>query len=184
MSAFRVIVVPYELGRLRDGVGNGAEALLAGGAAAALASAGAEVRTEKVELDERYGSTGLGEVDASFALIRSVADAVRRARGEGAFPVVLGGSCFLGVGVAAGLAEAAPAVVWLDAHADFNHPDTTDFAYFDGMGVTVLTGGAWRGMLATVPGAEPVPEQRVVLAGQIHSAGQFNLLPRQQRHPG
>ena len=33
------------------------------------------------------------------------------------------------------------------------------------MGLAVLTGGAWQGMLATVPGARPVPESSVVLAG-------------------
>jgi arginase len=90
---------------------------------------------------------------------------VRRARAENAFPVILGGSCFLGVGVVAGLAEPHPVVVYLDAHADFNHPDTATFGYFDGSGLAVLTGGAWQGMLATVPGARPVPESSVVLAG-------------------
>ena len=165
MSAIRVLSVPYELGRLREGVGRGADALLAGGAEAALASAGAAVRTTVIELDDRWAGSGHGDVDASFALIRAVADGVRRAREDGALPVVLGGSCFLSVGVTAGLAEPSPAVVWLDAHADFNHPDTSQEGYFDGMGLSVLTGGAWQGMLAAVPGARPVPEDRVVLAG-------------------
>ena len=165
MSAIRVLSVPYELGRLREGVGRGADALLAGGAEAALASAGAAVRTTVIELDDRWASSGHGDVDASFALIRAVADGVRRAREDGALPVVLGGSCFLSVGVTAGLAEPSPAVVWLDAHADFNHPDTSQEGYFDGMGLSVLTGGAWQGMLAAVPGARPVAEDRVVLAG-------------------
>ena len=165
MSAIRVLAVPYELGRLREGVGRGADALLEGGAEAALASAGGSVRTSVIGLDDRWASSGHGDVDASFALIRSVADGVRRARADDALPVVLGGSCFLSVGVMAGLAEPSPAVVWLDAHADFNHPDTCGDGYFDGMGLSVLTGGAWQGMLATVPGARPVPESRVVLAG-------------------
>jgi arginase len=63
------------------------------------------------------------------------------------------------------LDEPAPGVVWFDAHADFNEPATTTSGYIDGMGVAILTGSAWQGMLATVPGASPVPESRVVLAG-------------------
>ena len=78
---------------------------------------------------------------------------VRLARQDGAFPVVLSGSCFAAVGVVAGLEESEPSVVWFDAHADFNEPVTSVSGYFDGMGLAVLTGSAWQGLLATVPGA-------------------------------
>jgi arginase len=161
MSAFRVIVMPYELGRLRDGVGRGPERLLDAGAAEALGSAGAAVETEMVEFEGRFSS----EVNTSFDLMRQVSERVRAAREDGAFPVILSGSCFAAVGVMAGLAEPAPAVVWLDAHADFNTPESTVFGYFDGMGLAILTGGAWRSMRAALPGAGPVPEEAVVLAG-------------------
>ena len=56
-------------------------------------------------------------------------------------------------------------MVWFDAHSDFNSPETSIEGYFDGMGLAVLTGGAWQAMLATVPGARPVPESAVILAG-------------------
>lgn len=165
MTGYRLIVVPYELGRLRDGVGNGPERLLAAGAEDVLSASGARVRRELVQIDEAYNRTGVGEADACFELIRRVAEQVREAVADGEFPVILSGSCFAGVGVVAGLAERAPAVVWFDAHSDFNTPDTSIEGYFDGMGLAVLTGGAWQGMLATVPGARPVPESSVVLAG-------------------
>jgi arginase len=165
VDEFRIVVVPYELGRHREGVGCGPERLLESGAEAALASAGATVRTELVELDARFAASGLGEADAGFELIGLVAERVRRAREEGAFPVVLAGSCFAGVGVVAGLGEPDPGVLWLDAHADFNEPATTTFGYLDGMGISILTGSAWQGLLAAVPGAPPLPEARVVLAG-------------------
>jgi arginase len=165
MNDIRVVVMPYELGRFREGVGRGPEHLLEGGARDALASAGATVRTDVIELDDRYGASGVGDVDAAFELIRLVSDRVRLAREEGAFPVVLSGSCFAAVGVVAGLDEPAPGVAWFDAHADFNTPETSISGYFDGMGLAVLTGGAWQGLLATVPGTRPVPESAVVLAG-------------------
>jgi arginase len=159
------VVVPYELGRFREGVGCGPEHLLEHGAESALRSAGANVRTLVIKLHERFNATGSGEGDAAFELIRLVAAEVGRAREAGAFPVVLAGSCFAGVGVVAGLGEAVPGVVWLDSHADFNEPATTISGYIDGMGLAILTGSAWQSMLATVPGASPVPESRVVLAG-------------------
>lgn len=165
MPTISTLIVPYELGRLREGVGCGPEDLLGHGAEAALGSAGATVHTRLIELDDRFNVTGSGEEDAVFELIRLVAEGVRVARHEGAFPVVLSGSCFSAVGVVAGLDEPAPGVVWFDAHADFNEPATTTSGYIDGMGVAILTGSAWQGMLATVPGASPVPESRVVLAG-------------------
>jgi arginase family enzyme len=115
-----VIVVPYELGRLRDGVGAGPERLLEAGALEALASAGADVDVEVVEVEPRFGRTGSGDEDAGFELMRQVAERVRGARATGAFPVVLSGSCFVAVGVVAGMDEASPAVAWLDAHSDFN----------------------------------------------------------------
>jgi arginase len=165
VARITAVVVPYELGRLRQGVGCGPEHLLARGAEAALASSGAAVRRDVIELDPQYGSTGLGEGDAAFELIRLVAGRVEAARAKGAFPVVLSGSCFAAVGVVAGLGEAAPGVVWFDSHADFNEPATTISGYTDGMGLAILTGSAWQAMLATVPGAIPVPESAVVLAG-------------------
>ena len=165
MAEIALLVVPYELGRLREGVGNGPGHLLAHGAADALASAGATVTVREVELDERFLASGSGEGDAGFELMRLVADEVRRARRAGAFPVLLAGSCFNGVGVVAGLEEPAPGVVWLDAHSDFNEPASSLEGYLDGMGLAILTGSAWQAMRERVLAAPAVPEQRVVLAG-------------------
>ena len=161
MSELRLILMPYELGRLREGVGRGPERLLECGADRALGAHGGRVRTELLEFTGTYSS----EINSSFDLIGQVSASVASAVREGAFPVVLSGSCFAAVGVVAGLGEAAPGVVWFDAHGDFNTPDSTVFGYFDGMGLAILTGGAWRAMRAEVPGAGPVPETAVVLAG-------------------
>jgi arginase len=153
--------MPYEVGRLRDGVGRGPEHLLAHGAEAALASGGATVSTELVELEAPEDN----EVDTSFELMRRVAGRVADAVDEGAFPVILSGSCFAAVGVVGGLGERLSHVAWLDAHADFNSPETAIYGYLDGMGTAIITGSAWQGLYATVPGARPLPESSLVLAG-------------------
>jgi arginase len=162
LQTISLIAVPYELGRLRDGVGRGPEALIASGAAEALEASGASVVTNTIELSEPFSS----EVQLCFELIRRVRAGVAAARADGAFPVVLSGSCcFAALGAVAGLGESAPGVVWFDAHGDFNTPETTTQGYFDGMGLAVLVGDAWQGMLATVPGARPVAQTAVVQAG-------------------
>lgn len=164
-TSFEVIVVPYELGRFRQGVGCGPEHLLARGAVSALEAKGAAVRCHTIELAPQFTSTGYGEADAAFELIRLVSEQVRHARDRNAFPVILAGSCFSAVGVVAGLSEASPGVVWFDAHPDFCEPVSTISGYFDSMGLSVVTGSAWQGLLATIPGARAVPETAVVLAG-------------------
>ena len=162
MNGIALIAVPYEVSRLRDGMGRGPEQLLASGAVEALGAAGAIVDTEVVELTGRFSN----EIEACFELVRLVRGRVDAALGEGAFPVVLSGSCcFAALGVMAAMDESAPGVVWFDAHGDFNTPETTTLGYFDGMGLAVLSGSAWQGMLRTVPGAKPLPESAIVLAG-------------------
>lgn len=140
--------------------------MLEEGAEEALSSAGASVGRELIELDwdftERSGS---GEDDACFEIMGMVSERVAAARGDGAFPVILSGSCFAAVGAVAGIGERSPGVVWLDAHSDFNTPEITVEGYLDGMGLAMLTGGAWQQMVAGIPGAKPLPETATLLAG-------------------
>jgi arginase len=165
MTEIRLLVVPYEVGALRMGVGRGPERLLEAGAEAALASRGADVRLEIVELrDHRREESGASEAGAAFELIQLVAAGVRAALAEGAFPVLLSGSCFAGIGVASGLDEESLGVIWFDAHGDFNTPESTIDGYFDGMPLAILTGSAWPNLVERV-GARTVPESASVLVG-------------------
>ena len=146
MPSFRLLIVPYELGRLRKGVGRGPERLLEAGAEDALRSTGAEVGLELLELDWDFNErSGSGEDDASFELMGMVSERVRAARDDGAFPIILSGSCcFAAVGGVAGLDEPSPGVLYLDAHSDFNTPETTHRGLFGRHG----PGDADRGRLA------------------------------------
>lgn len=165
MSEIRLLAVPYEVGALRMGVGRGPERLIAAGAEEALASHGAKVTIETIELKEdRRDRSGASEVGAAFELIGLVSAGVRRAVEDGAFPVTLSGSCLASIGVVSGLDEKFPGVVWFDAHGDFNTPESTIDGYVDGMPLAILTGGAWRTLVSKAE-ARTVPESAVVLAG-------------------
>lgn len=95
-------------------------------------------------------------------LQRAVADAVAGA----SRPLVLSGDCPAGIAVAAGLQRRIPefAVVWLDAHGDFNTPAISTSGYLGGMSLALMAGHApdlWADRLRM----RPVPEQHMILAG-------------------
>src|SRR5262249_18264444 len=130
-----------------------------------LASSGAEVQLELVELREhKRDESGASEAGSAFELIGLVAERVRRAVADDAFPVLLSGSCFAGLGMVTGLEESSPGVVWFDAHGDFNTPESTVDGYFDGMPLAILTGSGWPHLVERV-GVTTVPESAAILAG-------------------
>lgn len=61
------------------------------------------------------------EVKTSFELYRALA---ARLKDSDDFPIILSGHCGASIGAAAGLN--ADAILWFDAHGDYNTPDTTD----------------------------------------------------------
>ena len=161
-----LVQVPYDSGHFGARMGRGPLHLLEQGLDRDLEAVGHGVRRVAARLADGFHH----EIGAAAALYRQVREAVAEARGAGRFPVVLAGNCnaaALGT-VAALSAEAAPgstAVVWLDAHGDFNTPDTSPSGFFDGMALSVLTGGSWSALAASLPGFATVPEDRVLLVG-------------------
>jgi arginase len=154
-----LIQVPYHLGRENVGMGVGPGRLEAG-AVAALGASGHDV--EIVRVRRKGGETN--EVGASFDVVRRVADAVAEAVERDAFPLVVSGNCMSSIGVVAGIGRDV-GVVWLDAHADFNTPESSLSGFQDGMGLSILTGTGWRALRETIPGYRPVAEANVVLVG-------------------
>lgn len=61
---------------------------------------------------------------------------------EGLFPIFLGGDHSVSIGTVSGVANAAgrTGVIWLDAHADFNTPETSPSGNIHGMPLAALTG--------------------------------------------
>jgi arginase len=79
--------------------------------------------------------------------------------------LLLSADCPAGLGMAAGLQRQHPdiAVLWLDAHGDFNTPAITVSGYLGGMSLAMLTGHAPEPISGPL-GLRPVAEGRVVLA--------------------
>lgn len=100
--------------------------------------------------------------DAFIPLYTSVAQIVFGTENA----VVWAGDCGVTLAVVAGLQRRGidPAVVWIDAHGDFNTPQTTVTGYLGGMPLAMLT---QRGEvdLAMHIGMRAIPDDRVILAG-------------------
>ena len=163
----RLIVVPYDSGHREQRMGRGPLHLVDRGAADHLRGDGVQVTTQRIDVDEPFSMEG----GTAFRLHDLVGQAVAAAIADGAFPLILSGNCntaaigtIAGIGTATG-GTARPAVVWFDAHADFNTPETTETGYLDGMGLAMATGRCWTPMTAAIPGFQAISERQVMLVG-------------------
>ncbi len=158
----QILAVPYDSGNRGARMGAGPEALLDAGLESALRDSGHRVHTKIAEIPE---GVWRAEIQTSFELMRMLATEVRAARESNRLPIVLAGNCNTAVGTLAGLGTESTGVAWFDAHGDFNTPETTTSGFLDGTAVAIITGRCWTQLAATVPGFEPVPDDRVCLIG-------------------
>jgi arginase len=158
----RLCAVHWDSARRGERMGAGPARLLAGGLAERLRDDGHRVSV--AEIDPPEGARP-AEIRTAFDLARALAAQVAEARAAGAFPIVLAGNCFSALGTVAGLGAGAAGVLWLDAHGDFNTPETTTGGFLDGMALAALTGRCWTRLAAGIPGFAPVPEADAALAG-------------------
>ena len=159
--ALRAVLVPYDSGHRGFRMGRGPEHLLENGLEEALRRDGLAVRPVVLEL----GNTPPVEVAAAFELHGRISGEVGAALTAGESPLVLSGNCNACVGTVAGLGTDGLGILWFDAHADFNTPETTTSGFVDGMGLAIAVGDCWGSMSAGVPGFVPVEKSNVVLVG-------------------
>src|SRR5262245_51399647 len=129
-----------------NGVSRGPTTMASGGLLDSLARMGATVRTVESALtaaeDSEYGGwKRLGMSLGHFA------DLVTQNERDGYFTVGLLATCPSMPGLVAGLQHSGPTreaikigMLWLDAHPDFNTPETTRSGSLGGMPVAVATG--------------------------------------------
>lgn len=186
-----LILSSFDSGRFRIRMGNGPDHLMACGLADRLAREGWEVVPNVLVPTDPFPT----EIGTGFDLQRLAAAAVSAAVAAGAFPLILAGNCnTAAIGAIAGMGGRRQGIVWLDAHADFNTPETTESGFLDGMGLAMATGRCWVSMTAKVPGFHPVEEANVLLVGgqdldrqeaaDIAQSGMTHLAPDDLRRQG
>ena len=153
-----VISVPYRYDEPNEGLGLGPERLLEMGLREAAASVESACLADDDREDDRV-AVNIGKLG------RSTASLVARARSAGEAIFVVAGDDTAAVGVVAGLqqgesAGSALGIIWIDAHGDFNTPDTSYSGILAGMPLAVIAGLAgprWReasGLVASVAGEQ------------------------------
>lgn len=162
-----IILVPYDLGRAEVGSGRGPHAYMAAGVPATLRSLGHSVEVVTVHRSAAFHDELEAVVDVNQALAPLVTAAVR----DGRLPLVIAGNCNAALGTRAGIeaalsgdGERRVALVWLDAHGDFNTPATSRTAYLDGMPLAMLVGRAHTEVWTRL-GGRPADQRLVLHAG-------------------
>ena len=161
--AARFFAIPYDSGHERTRMGNGPARI-----AEALGVVPEEI------LSEREFRT---EATTAFELYRKLADKVHEAVAMRDLPIVLSGNCGAAVGVAAGVGCDDLAVIWFDAHGDYNTPDTTDSGFLDGMAMSILGGRCWKKLAFGIPRFSPIGPSRMMHVGaRDYSPGEREAL--------
>jgi arginase len=155
----QLVEVPFDSGQRDMRMGRGPAHLLELGAEKLLHDRGDDVSRVTVASDLTFP----GEIAVAFDLSQRIAEVVRTAVADDRMPIILAGNCISSTGAVAALGS--PAVVWFDAHGDFNTPETSVTGMLDGMALATLAGRCWQGLARTIPGFAPVPEENLVLVG-------------------
>ena len=166
----QLITVPYRYDEHNQGVGSGPDALIAAGLIEDMAAAGCQtVQVGSALLDPASREQGRTAVNIG-KLGASTAGLVSASRLGGAGCLVLAGDDTAAIGVVSGLQAAhGPGarigVVWIDAHGDFNTPETSYSGILAGMSLAIVAGLAGPNWREAAQMAAPIPTDRIIVAG-------------------
>jgi arginase len=179
-----VIGAPLDLGAGRRGVDMGPSAIRYAGLDARIVELGRScVDCGNVQAAVAE-ATEVGDEHARFLpqimeTCGRVAELVARAAGEGQLPLVLGGDHSVAIGTLGGLAKVSGpgGVLWIDAHADLNRPETSPSGNVHGMALAAALGLAGDRFASNGSPLPSVDSKRVALVGvRALDAGERDLL--------
>jgi arginase len=156
-----LIQVPYHAGDERHSSSEGPGRFVEAGAADLFSARGLDVVVETIDRGGLFRDTAASAAQVNERLADIVGDAVTGGR----LPVILSGSCNSALGVLAGFDHSRCGAVWLDAHADFNTPESTMSGFLPGMSLAIATGHCYRNYWAQIGDGRPLAEDTIVLFG-------------------
>ncbi len=141
----RIIGVPMDLGQARRGVDMGPGALRYAGLDDHLRRLGYTVHdfgnVETPVRDTLPPEGGLAYLPAVVTSAEAVYRVGQQAVSEGCLPLFIGGDHSIAVGTIGGVTHDAPCgVLWIDAHGDFNTPESSPSGNLHGMPLAALMG--------------------------------------------
>lgn len=175
-STIAILGAPLDLGAGRRGVDMGPSAIRVARLNARIAALGYHVSDLGNVAVEQPESRPVGDERARYlkeitVTCSRIARAVERALNEGAFPLVLGGDHSVAVGTVAGVSrhfrrrKEAIGLIWLDAHADMNTPETSPSGNVHGMPLACCIGHGPRELSQIFGYAPKVRPRNVALVG-------------------
>jgi arginase len=178
MAKIRIMGVPMDLGASRRGVDMGPSALRIARLGQRLEDLGHKVEDAgniSVRVAESLGRNA-SERNAKFlpeiaATCEALSQNVHRALKDGFVPIVLGGDHSIAVGTVSGVSnffhehQQKIGLIWLDAHADINTPETTLSGNVHGMPVAHVLGRGSPELLKLGKKTPMVDPKNLVLIG-------------------
>lgn len=175
MAKVTVLGVPMDLGQSRRGTDMGPSAMRYARLSETLKAIGHEVEdlgdlqvpvVESLHGGDPRERGGMVYVEAIRQVCRRTAETLMKLS-PAFFPIVLGGDHSVALGSISGLAAFGPTgVVWVDAHADFNTPETSPSGNVHGMPLAALCGLGDQRLASLLGEDRPVLRpQDVVLVG-------------------
>ncbi|HLY29033.1 MAG TPA: arginase [Aggregatilineales bacterium] len=172
-----IVGVPMALGQSRQGVDLGPNAIRYAQLQARLEREGYAVsdygdvpvrRVTDVVVKQSTDTQQSGRVNNLEAVIgacQSLYETLMAHRNDDDVTVVLGGDHSIGIGsVAAATKDRSTGVIWVDAHADFNTPQTSPSGNAHGMAIAALMGEGPEGLVNVgYPGTKLHPSQMVMI---------------------
>ncbi|MPZ15202.1 MAG: arginase [Chloroflexi bacterium] len=177
-----LIGVPSSLGGPPVGADLGPARLRAAGLTARLADGGltvvdfGDVPVPPRRPRGEYRPTGFAPIET---VARWVAKHAWRALSEGMIPLVIGGDHSASIGGMAASSQSVPGlgIVWIDAHPDFNTPDTSPTGNVHGMGLAIVAGWGPTPLVRLMGYAPMVhPDRIVVIGARAIDAGEMDNL--------
>jgi arginase len=147
-----IIEVPLDFGANRRGVDMGPSAVRLAGIKESLSSIGHQIGESlprlvmPIQEFEQEGDPKLKYLEPIAQACENLAQRVEEVADSGAFPLVIGGDHSIAIGTLAGLwahyrkTNVTWGVLWIDAHGDFNTPETSPSGNIHGMSLAASAG--------------------------------------------
>ncbi len=185
-SHIAVIGAPMDLGAGRRGVDMGPSAVRLAGLHEKLAALGYEVEDLGNVVVDQPESAPEGSSHARYLpqiahTCGRLADMVERAANDGKVPLVLGGDHSVAVGTVSGMSRhfhrdsRKLGLLWIDAHADMNTPESSPSGNVHGMPLACCI-GLGPGELTRLPGYSPAIEPASVAIVGLRSVDEMERL--------
>ncbi len=170
----KILGIPMDLGQNRRGVDMGPSSIRYARLQSALEELGHNVSDlgnigvpipEVVEPEDGQ-RRDMPHLETIREVCKKAAAIARDIAADGVFPVFLGGDHSVSIGTVSGVATVGrTGVLWVDAHADFNTPETSPSGNVDGMPLAALCGLGHPDLVGIGGGGASVRPEDVVLVG-------------------